>query len=161
SESSEDLAIGALRAGVNDYLKGAYSLEELAAAIRRCVAGLPASAPPLRTEPPRNNLVESQPMIGESFAMQDIRTSLTGAASANSNVLITGETGTGKELAAELIHQNSSRCLKPFVCINSAAIPDSLLESELFGYERGAFTGAHCCSEGKFEQGNGGTVFFD
>ena len=76
-------------------------------------------------------------------------------------MLITGETGTGKELAAGLVHYHSPRRAKPLVCINCAAIPDTLLESELFGYERGAFTGAHAAFEGKLQRADGGTVFFD
>jgi DNA-binding NtrC family response regulator len=161
SDSSEELAIGALRAGANDYLKGAYSLEELAASIRRCLGSILASGTPAGPESTANSLVDSHPMIGESFSMKGIKSCIGTVASASSNVLITGETGTGKELAAELIHKNSSRHQKPFTCINSAAIPDTLLESELFGYEQGAFTGAHCSTEGKLEQSNGGTVFFD
>lgn len=102
-----------------------------------------------------------QSMIGESGLMQEIKMSLLKIAVADSTVLITGETGTGKELAAELIHTNSPKCKKPFVCINCAALPDSLLESELFGYERGAFTGAIASKMGKFEQANGGTIFLD
>ena len=79
----------------------------------------------------------------------------------DSNVLITGETGTGKELVAELIQQSRSRRPQPFVCINCAAIPDTLLESELFGYEKGAFTGANTASEGKLKLADGGAIFFD
>src|SRR5207247_3959723 len=82
-------------------------------------------------------------------------------ARSDSNILITGDTGTGKELAAELIHRNSSRSSKPMARINCAAIPDSLLESELFGYERGAFTGAQTSREGRLKQADGGSVFLD
>lgn len=82
-------------------------------------------------------------------------------ASTESTLLITGETGTGKELTAELVHKNSRRSQKPFITINCAAIPDSLLESELFGYERGAFTGAHSANGGRLKAADGGTVFLD
>jgi transcriptional regulator with PAS, ATPase and Fis domain len=108
-----------------------------------------------------SDLLGSQGMIGDSASLQEIKVYLLKLAAADSNTLITGETGTGKELVAALIHQNSRRQQKPFVCINCAAIPDSLLESELFGYERGAFTGAHTLKEGKLKLADGGTVFFD
>jgi two-component system response regulator HydG/two-component system response regulator AtoC len=100
-------------------------------------------------------------MIGESPAIRSIKASIGKVAPTDSNVLITGETGTGKELVAELIHRNSPRRQKPFVCINCAAIPDTLFESELFGHERGAFTGAHALREGALKQADGGTAFFD
>jgi transcriptional regulator with PAS, ATPase and Fis domain len=100
-------------------------------------------------------------MIGDSPAMRSIRTYIGKAAATDSSVLITGETGTGKELVAELLHKNSARAHKALVCINCAAIPDTLLESELFGYERGAFTGAQAATQGKLEIANGGTIFFD
>ena len=90
-----------------------------------------------------------------------IRSYLQRVAQTASNVLITGETGTGKELIAELIHKNSARAAKPMVCINCAAIPDTLLESELFGYERGAFTGAHASQDGKLKMADGSTLFLD
>lgn len=102
-----------------------------------------------------------QGMIGDSESIKEIKMSLLRIAATDSTVLITGETGTGKELAAGIIHKNSPQSKMPFICINCAAIPDSLLESELFGYERGAFTGAIVSKAGKFEQANGGTIFLD
>jgi transcriptional regulator with PAS, ATPase and Fis domain len=100
-------------------------------------------------------------MIGESRPMQEIKAYLSRAASTDSNILITGETGTGKELAAEFVHRESSRRNRPFITVNCAAIPDSLLESELFGYERGAFTGAQTSRDGRLKNADGGTVFLD
>ena len=93
--------------------------------------------------------------------MQEIRNYVRQYAATHSNVLVTGETGTGKELIAHSIHQMSSRADKPFICINCAAVPDSLMESEFFGYERGAFTGALAHKPGKLALANGGTVFLD
>jgi transcriptional regulator with PAS, ATPase and Fis domain len=93
--------------------------------------------------------------------MRQLRTHLARIAPASSNVLILGETGTGKELVAELIHQNGPRAARPFVCMNTAAIPDALLENELFGHERGAFTGAITAEGGKLAAAHGGTAFLD
>jgi DNA-binding NtrC family response regulator len=100
-------------------------------------------------------------MIGESMPIRAIKAYIGKVAATDSHVLITGETGTGKELVADLIHRNSLRASMPFVWVNCAAIPDSLFESELFGYERGAFTGAHTRKEGQLKLGEGGTVFLD
>jgi transcriptional regulator with PAS, ATPase and Fis domain len=100
-------------------------------------------------------------LVGESAPMARIKRYVEQLAGSDSNVLITGETGTGKELLAELIHQRSARHAKPLVRINCAALPESLLESELFGYERGAFTGAYTAYDGKLRLADGGTVFFD
>src|SRR5262249_25256379 len=98
---------------------------------------------------------------GDSEAMKSVRDNILKIAASDSNVLIIGETGTGKELVARIIHQESRRASRPLACINCAAIPESLLESELFGFERGAFTGAETGSTGQLESANGGTVFFD
>ena len=150
--SSEARVVAALRAGVNDYLKWPFSCEELVASVKRNVS----NHMPCLQQTGIHRL-----MIGHSPAMQEIKAYLLKVAPTQSTVLITGETGTGKELAAELIHRNSSRHKKPFVCINCAALPENLVESELFGYERGAFTGAIASKQGKFEQAEGGTVFLD
>src|SRR5215813_9181866 len=113
-----------------------------------------------RTEAGRQRSTSSD-STGESAIVRNIRTYLAKVAVTNSNVLITGETGTGKELVANYIHNHSPRQRQPFIDINCAAIPDSLLESELFGYERGAFTGANAAYEGKLRLAHGGTLFLD
>lgn len=100
-------------------------------------------------------------MIGKTPQLAEIKTQLTKIVTTDSTVLIVGETGTGKELAAKMIHEQSSRSKQPFVSVNCAALPDTLIESELFGHERGAFTGAISRQPGKFEQANGSTIFLD
>src|SRR5207244_1366267 len=100
-------------------------------------------------------------MVGESPTMRDLYRRIARVAPTDSTVLIDGESGTGKELVARAIHQNSERSEKPFVAINCAAITETLLESELFGYEKGAFTGATAQKKGKLEVANGGVVFLD
>lgn len=152
--SSEQSAIDALRAGVTDYVKQPLSAQELEDAIGRCRRRVPG--PDRHCNPDRTGS-----MIGESYATQQVKTYIAKIGSLNSNVLITGETGTGKELAAELVHRCSNRRERPFLTINSAAIPDSLFESELFGYDRGAFTGAENRNEGKLVAANGGSIFLD
>lgn len=161
ANSSEELAIAALKSGVNDYLKQPVSFEELNAAITRCLSSFvlkEKSAPP---DTLSSALIGGEHMIGESGVLRDIKEYILKVAPTDSTVLVTGETGTGKELVAELIHNNSSRCQRPLMCINCAAIPDSLIESELFGHSKGAFTGAHSSQEGKLKLADAGTVFFD
>jgi len=109
----------------------------------------------------RAELVEKHEMVGESKVMQLLYKQIMKIAPSNSRVLITGETGTGKELAARAIHQNSQRVNGPFVKVNCAAIPEELIESELFGHEKGSFTGASATQIGKFEQAHHGTLFLD
>jgi DNA-binding NtrC family response regulator len=153
--SSEEFAVDALRSGARDLLLGTASQREIELAVGRVsgTAGIEADD--------GRPLTGGTRLIGTSVAARGVRESIRRAAGTDSNVLITGETGTGKELVAELIHRNSARASRPMVCINCAAIPDTLLESELFGYERGAFTGAVTSTPGKLEQAAGGTIFFD
>jgi len=151
-ESSEELAIQALKTGINDYFKWPCSLEELIASLNRRLGGSCPSAL-------NSSGASARRMVGRTI--EQIRGCISRLAAVASNVLVTGETGTGKELVAELIHHDSPRGKKPFVCINCAAIPDTLLESEFFGYEKGAFTGAQATKQGKLRIADGGTVFFD
>ena len=146
-ESSEELAVAALRAGANEYLKTPLRMEELAAALQRF-------APPA-VEPGAGL------MVGSHNSTRAVKRYLDRVAATDSTVLITGETGTGKELAASYIHCHSDRSKKAFVSVNCAALPDTLLESELFGYERGAFTGATTVRDGKWKAAAGGTLFLD
>ncbi len=159
--SSEALAIAALRAGINDYFKQPFQLDELMASTYHLLADSPRKEFSGGVRPATPGRAEDRLMLGESLAMREVHAYARKVAPADVNVLITGETGTGKELTAELIHRNSARCRKPFAPINCAAIPDSLMESELFGYEKGAFTGAHGRKEGTLKLAEGGTVFFD
>jgi DNA-binding NtrC family response regulator len=158
SESSEALLLAALRAGIADYLCQPVARSELLAAIERMRASLGHRQPP-RTDAPAWSSVEA--MIGESQAIREVRASVQRVARTDSTVLITGETGVGKELVAQMIHRTSLRAHRPCVSINCAAIPDTLLESELFGVERGAFTGADRGREGTLKAAEGGSVFFD
>lgn len=148
SHGSEQLAVQALRAGISNYLRLPLKEGDLADALAAATPRVGAVA-------------NGDKMIGNSPALREVRRYLLRAAAFSSNVLITGETGTGKEVAAGFVHCNSSRAVKPLVTINCAAIPDSLLESELFGYERGAFTGANLAQDGKLKAAHGGTLFLD
>jgi DNA-binding NtrC family response regulator len=151
--SSERLAIAALRVGVSDYLKAPFSDKSLLACIRR---HLPQPNP---ATGPADWL--DRELVGKSRSMRDVKNYLGRVASTDSTVLITGETGTGKELAASLIHRRSRRHDRPFVPVNCAALPENLVESELFGFERGAFTGAVTARQGKFITARGGSLFLD
>ena len=137
-----------MRAGVNDLLTSCCTAEEVGDIARRVLRYEPVSRP-------QTELLAGARLIGHSKPIEQLRRSIQRVAACDSNVLITGETGTGKELTAELIHANSRRRDRPFVSINCAAIPEGLLESELFGYERGAFTGAHAAREGKLQYAQG------
>jgi DNA-binding NtrC family response regulator len=157
ANTSEDFAIAAFRVGATDLLKQFCSRADAEACVDRILG--PHSVPTGR--PVQGVGRAAVVMVGDGPAMQRTRAAIERAAATDLNVLITGETGTGKELAAELIHRQSRRCAHSFVAINCAAIPSGLLESELFGYERGAFTGAHATRDGKLPSARGGTVFLD
>jgi DNA-binding NtrC family response regulator len=157
-EGSEELAIGALRAGLQDYVKLPSSPAAFLARIQKHVPRQLG-----RVEPSPNPLPSkcSGRMVAASDSMAEIQKYVQKVANSICTVLITGETGTGKELVAEFIHENSPRRDKPFVCVNCAAIPESLLESELFGHTKGAFTGAQELTDGLLSAADGGTVFLD
>ena len=170
---SEALAVAALRAGVKDYLPEPALVEHVLTAIERNLAvaeSIPSAADLSAVALAKADLSTvalakvdraAAAFVGASAEMREVRSRLQRVAAHNTTVLITGETGTGKELAAGLLHRGSPRRDRHFVPINCAAIPDTLLESELFGYERGAFTGATATRAGLLQQAQGGTVFLD
>jgi two-component system, NtrC family, nitrogen regulation response regulator NtrX len=153
-----DLAVKAVKLGAFDFLQKPLSIERVVTVVRNAL-----EIRRLRTE---NLILKSRrqtedPLVGSSTAIQKIRELIGQSAASDSRVLITGENGTGKELVAREIHAKSHRANRPFVEVNCAAIPDNLIESELFGHERGAFTGAVAGRRGKFELADGGTLFLD
>jgi DNA-binding NtrC family response regulator len=157
--SSENLAIAALREHVAEYFPPPVDLARVAKAISQLTG---TRSPTVEQEPEVPGTDGGpRPIIGESLVMKSLRSWLLRVAQRDCNTLILGETGTGKDLIAEAVHANSPRRRKPFVSVNCAAIPDMLLESELFGYERGAFTGANSTTIGKIQQAHQGTIFFD
>jgi DNA-binding NtrC family response regulator len=159
-QSSEAQVLAALKLGVSDYFKNPVSLPEFIQSLEGLVS--PQSDRPIPVDMALpGQAVETVTLVGNSQAMRTIREQLEQVADTDSTVLITGETGTGKDLMALLIHQGSKRRHRPMVYINCAALPDSLVEGELFGFEKGAFTGAHAFYEGKLKLAEGGTVFFD
>jgi DNA-binding NtrC family response regulator len=159
SASSEELAIAALRAGVDEYIKYPFQRDEVPEAVRKCL--LKNHMMPGFLPDSSDAAISEDGFVGESGCIRDVRSRIARMAASDSNVLITGETGTGKELVAEMVHRHSRRQHRSFITINCAAIPDGLLESELFGYERGAFTGAQARQEGKLKEADGGSVFLD
>jgi len=156
--SSEDRAVAAFRAGINDYFKIPFSDRELLTSIHR---NLHRSRQNNANASKNGFHSDRHQMIGNSGRMQEVQRQISAVAEADSTVLITGETGTGKELAAMLIHQRSRRRHKPIHCVNCAALPENLVESELFGFERGAFTGAVNRKAGKLAAAAGGSIFLD
>jgi two-component system nitrogen regulation response regulator GlnG len=156
AHSDLDSAVSAFHGGAFEYLPKPFDLDEAVEQVRRaCRRNDQADA--AAAEP----LPRSPDIIGEAPAMQEVFRAIGRLARSNITVLINGESGTGKELVARALHRHSPRSDKPFIALNMAAIPRDLLESELFGHERGAFTGAQTRREGRFEQADGGTLFLD
>jgi len=150
-------AIRASERGAYEYLPKPFDLKELIAIVGRAL-----SEPKERSRPaPKSEDFESIPLVGRSPAMQEIYRMLARLMQTDLTVMIVGESGTGKELVARALHEYGKRRSGPFVAINMAAIPRDLIESELFGHEKGAFTGANARNPGRFEQAEGGTLFLD
>ncbi|MDA0892351.1 MAG: sigma-54 dependent transcriptional regulator, partial [Proteobacteria bacterium] len=146
AHASIERAVSAIRDGAVDYLQKPFEASDLVTAVARMTAG---------------SKVGSSAMVAEDPATKSILEVARRVAPSDASIMISGESGTGKEVLAKTIHELSNRADKPFVALNCAAIPENMLEAILFGYEKGAFTGAQTAREGKFEQANGGTLLLD
>src|SRR3990167_9000438 len=153
--SDLDSAVSAFQGGAFEYLPKPFDLSKAVELIRRAVEESQ------REEVAQELTSDAPEMLGQAPAMQDVFRAIGRLSQSNVTVMITGESGSGKELVARALHKHSPRAKGPFVAINTAAIPKDLLESELFGHERGAFTGAQAMRRGRFEQADGGTLFLD
>ncbi|GAA5192630.1 nitrogen regulation protein NR(I) [Ferrimonas gelatinilytica] len=156
AHSDLDSAVGAYQAGAFEYLPKPFDIDEALALVRRALEH--SASRTRRTRPQRQAVPE---ILGEAPAMQEVFRAIGRLARSSISVLINGQSGTGKELVASALHKHSPRADHPFVALNMAAIPKDLIESELFGHEKGAFTGAGGLRQGRFEQANGGTLFLD
>ncbi len=154
--SDLDSAVSAFQGGAFEYLPKPFDVDHAIALIRRAMVQVPAAAP---ADAATGS--DAAEMLGQAPAMQEVFRAIGRLSQSSATVLITGESGTGKELVARALHRHSPRAPGPFIAINTAAIPKDLLESELFGHERGAFTGAQSARRGRFEQAEGGTLFLD
>lgn len=152
AHGSTENAVAALKAGAFDYLSKPLTLEQLRALVKSALS-LP--------EKPQPKVVGGHQLLGESPPIQHVKSMIAKLARSQAPIYITGESGSGKELAARLIHDNGARRDKPFVPVNCGAIPENLMESEFFGYRKGAFTGAESDHEGFFQAASGGTLFLD
>ncbi|CUB02694.1 nitrogen regulation protein NR(I) [Marinomonas fungiae] len=159
AHSDLESAVASYQGGAFEYLPKPFDVEEAVSLIKRAILHHNKSKPEAIIE-------EAEPLaqkeiIGEAPAMQEVFRAIGRLANSNITVLINGESGTGKELVAQALHRHSPRAANPFIALNMAAIPHDLIESELFGHEKGAFTGANTQRRGRFEQANGGTLFLD
>jgi len=154
AHSDLDAAVASYRGGAFEYLPKPFDVDAVVALVRRAARKSRGADDAAAASP-------STAIIGEAPAMQDVFRAVGRLAQSQINVLITGETGVGKELVARALHAHSARAGRPFIAVNTAAIPKDLMESEFFGHERGAFTGAQQQRKGRFEQADGGTLFLD
>lgn len=154
AHATMETAVAAVRQGAFDYIAKPFTMEQLEQAIQRCIEAR-------KTEPSRPEAPQFDLIITNDSKMHEVLVLLSKISRSGANVLIFGESGTGKELVARSIHEHSRRRFKPFVPVDCGALPDPLLESELFGYEKGAFTGAETTRKGLLEYATGGTFFMD
>lgn len=157
AHSDLDSAVASFQGGAFEYLPKPFDIEEAVALVRRAIEHAYEQANTAQQSAP----TEASEIIGEAPAMQEVFRAIGRLSHSNITVLINGQSGTGKELVAQALHRHSPRQQKPFIALNMAAIPKDLIESELFGHEKGAFTGAGAQRTGRFEQANGGTLFLD
>lgn len=167
AHATVDTAVTAMRYGAFDYITKPFTSDELVQVARRAFESIPVNAS-IGTVPatalersPLRLPDEVSRLVGNSVAMREVLALVNKVAPTDSNVLVYGESGTGKEMIARLIHESSSRTICPFIPVDCVSLQDSLLETELFGHEKGAFTGAHVSKAGLFEAANGGTIFLD
>ncbi len=154
--SDLDSAVSVYEGGAFEYLPKPFDVDDAVDLVRRAIVHHKE-----QQQTVEKPVVLAMEIIGEAPAMQEVFRSIGRLARSNINVLINGESGTGKELVANALHRHSPRKKAPFIALNMAAIPKELMESELFGHEKGAFTGAHALRKGRFEQADGGTLFLD
>ncbi len=157
AHSDLDSAVSSYQTGAFDYLPKPFDIDDATTLVKR---GVEHSQQKQLSVPPENIRAGTE-IIGEAPAMQEVFRAIGRLSHSNITVLINGESGTGKELVARALHRHSPRARAPFIALNMAAIPKDLIESELFGHEKGAFTGAGGMRQGRFEQANGGTLFLD
>lgn len=158
AHSDLDSAVNSYQKGAFEYLPKPFDVDEVVEVTRRAIEHAHDNQAVAEDEA---NVVEDTEIIGEAPAMQEVFRAIGRLSHSNITVLINGESGTGKELVAHALHKHSPRAASPFIALNMAAIPKDLMESELFGHEKGAFTGASAQRKGRFEQANGGTLFLD
>ncbi len=157
AHSDLDSAVNAYQSGAFEYLPKPFDIDEAVNLVRRALTHVREQS--TKNQPPE--LVKATEIIGEAPAMQEVFRAVGRLSRSGISVLINGQSGTGKELVAHALHRHSPRSDNTFIALNMAAIPADLIESELFGHEKGAFTGAQAARQGRFEQANGGTLFLD